>query len=221
MNQDVHRSLISLEEHGIDIAERLIWLIGDIDSDQISGVARQITFLSSRTRFPAEYTDPIKLFLSSPGGDTEYMMLLYDVITTCTADIITIGSGEIASAASLLLVCGDKRYVTENCLVMTHAASVSLEGSDEEVAAAAESILRQSDKYWKLLGRHSNRPASWWYKKSKQSGELWIDAEKLLECGAIDGIIPTSRELDPIPKRRLKAVVREVELELEGEEDDG
>lgn len=219
MKPDVLRYLNELAEQGIDVTSRTLWLTGDIDREECSLTARQIEFLSNPSNFPEEYLEPIKLVIVSPGGDIEQLMFLYDVITTCPAEIVTIGSGEIASAATLLLMCGDRRYITENCLVMTHMAHGAFEGSDDEIAAQAEAISRMSDRYWKLLERHSNRSASWWYKKSKSHGELWIESDKMIELGGVDGVIKPKKELPPISKRRLKPVIREIELELEGDDD--
>jgi ATP-dependent Clp protease protease subunit len=216
----VHPFFEILEDYCIDIENRTIYLVGDIVPEIVESVVHQIQYLSSKTYFKTKYKNPIKLVINSPGGYDDMMLQLYDTLVLCPAPIVTIGTGMVCSAASLILVSGDKRYATPNCMFMTHKGRAHLSGDDDEIQAQAELNKKLSQRYWKLLGRHTKHSAQWWYDRSKGEGELWLDADDMIKRGVIDGIIPSARrELTPLSKRSVKTRVRpEEDLDLDDED---
>jgi len=213
---DLKDRLDILGKYNFDIKERRIYLCGAIggeEDDEYTGyIIEHIHFLNSLNH------DPIQLILNSPGGTDDTLLYLYDAITTSQSEVITIGSGMVCSAASLVLACGDKRYATENCKMMTHKGQVVISGDDDEIHSQSELQTKLTDLYWKLLARHSTKTADQWYSKSKDEGQLWLNAEEMLKWGVIDGIIkPTRRDFTPLPTRKLKRLI--ADLEKEEEED--
>jgi len=210
-----------LGKYNFDIKERRVYLCGAIgaeeDKDEYNGyIVEHIHFLNSLNH------DPIQLIINSPGGTDDILLYMYDAITTSPSEIITIGSGMVCSAASLVLACGDRRYATENCKMMTHKGQVVISGDDDEIHSQAELQKKITDLYWKLLARHSNgkKTADQWYSKSKDEGQLWLNAEDMLKWGVIDGIIkPSRREFSPLPKKKLKRLISDLEKEEETEEE--
>lgn len=219
-NAEIYADIKVLEDNEFDFKERRIYLIGEITSEEIIPTVTQLHFLTSKERFPETYKDPVKLILSSDGGYDDMMMILYDIITTCEAPVVTVGTGHVASAATLILACGDTRHVTENCMVMTHKGKVTIEGDEDEVAAQQEMMAKMSHKYWHLLARHTNKTATEWRAKSKEKGEHWISGEELIEWGVVDSIIKPARRLRKIPKMSKKALERVVHRFEESEDDD-
>lgn len=193
-----------LEEGCLDLKERRIYLVGDIAAGVIESVVQQIHYLSS-PRHCTNFEEPIYLIINSLGGHDDMMLYLYDAIVNCPTDIITIGSGLVCSAATLVLVAGVDRYATENCMFMTHKGHAALAGDEDEISAQAEFNKKISDRYWKLMGRHTKLSGQQWYNRSKSDGEHWLETKGMLLAGVIDGVIaPAKRELDPLPKRRIK-----------------
>lgn len=142
-----------LGKYNFDIKERRIYICGAIgaaEEDEYAGyLVEHLHFLNSLNH------DPIQLILNSPGGTDDILLYLYDAITTSPSEVTTIGSGMVCSAASLVLACGDHRYATENCKMMTHKGSVEISGDDDEIHSQAELQKKLTDLYWKLLARHS------------------------------------------------------------------
>lgn len=81
--------------------------------------------------------DPIRLVITSPGGDLDSTFLLYDTMKLIKSPIITIGR-YCASAAALLLAAGQKRYLLPHAKVMLHKPWGRAEGDsrDWEIQAA-------------------------------------------------------------------------------------
>ncbi|MDY6957703.1 MAG: ATP-dependent Clp protease proteolytic subunit [Halobacteriota archaeon] len=193
-----------LGEHLVDIVNRRIYLVGDIELGVVETVVQHIHYLNSSLHVD-NFNDPITLLVNSVGGHDDMMLYLYDAITLSDAEIVTIGSGTCCSAAALILVSGDRRYCTSNAMFMTHKGKIQLEGDDDEIQAQAEITKKISERYWKLIGRHTNKSAQWWYDKSKGGGELWLDADEMVKYGVVDAIIsPSRRQLVSLSPRKLQ-----------------
>ena len=210
----------NLEEHCVDIPNRIVYLVGDIESGVVESVVQQIRYLASPT-YSDKSNEPITLVVNSVGGHDDMMLYLYDTIIMSEPEIVTIGTGMCCSAAALILVAGDRRHCTQNAMFMTHKGHIQLEGDDDEIQAQAELTKKLSERYWKLIARHTSRSAQWWYNKSKGEGELWLDSDDMLKYGVVDSVLdPPRRELVPLSNRKLKNWIPdddEEELELDDE----
>ena len=71
--------------------------------------------------------DPIKLIITSAGGDLDATFLLYDTIKSMRSPVITIGR-YCASAAAILLAAGSKRYLYPHAKVMLHLPAGQMGG---------------------------------------------------------------------------------------------
>lgn len=188
---------------GVDLQNRTVYLSGPVEDSFIDTCVNSVDYFNSPKHCP-NYQDPITLIINSPGGYVDYMLCLYDKLVTSEAPIHTVGIGQVASAATILLACGDKRSAYENLSYMVHKISLDLSGHDDEVIAGAEATKKLSSKYWYLMERHSNFSAAKWLSLVKKKGEVWLNAQDLLRMGIVDEIIkPTRRELKPLPTRNL------------------
>lgn len=214
--------LLLAHELGVDIQSRIVYLHGEFggECDVVGMTLTNLRFLTSQANFPDTYLNPITLVIDSPGGEDIMMFHLYDFMTTCPAPIYTVGTGEVCSAAALILAAGEKghRSATPNCMYMTHKGKAGLGGDDDEIEAQAALQSLMSDRYWKLLERHTALKASTWFSKSKHKGELWINADTMLEYGVIDSITPTAKEWPPLSTKKLRTKVKEVEPDEDDDE---
>jgi ATP-dependent Clp protease protease subunit len=209
-----------LEEHCLDIKNRVIYLVGDICDAIVEPVVQQINYLASPVHCRLA-DQPIKMIINSLGGHDDMMLYLYDTMVNCPCEIHTVGTGLVCSAATLLLVAGDKSFATENCMFMTHKGKSSLMGDEDEITAQAEFNKKMNDKYWKLMGRHTFLSGQRWYTRSKSAGENWLDVEDMLKAGVIEAVVPSPRDLKPLPARKIKTKIKvEEEVEDEYEEED-
>ncbi len=98
--------------------------------------------------------EPIRLVITSPGGDLDSTFAFYDAMKICKSPIETWGR-YCASAAALLLAAGRKRYLSPHSKVMLHKPWGRHEGDSRD---------------WEIQGLEMKK-----YEKS------FIDA--LLDCG--------------------------------------
>jgi len=131
--------------------------------------------------------DPIKLFITSPGGDLDTTFLFYDVMKRIKSPIITIGD-YCASAAAILLAAGSKRYLSPHAKVMLHLP-VGHMGGD---ARDWDIQHRQMEKYRKAVVDILRECG---VRKSSEEilididRDYWMGAEEAIDYGLADEIM--------------------------------
>lgn len=215
MSKELRESLKGILEQEVDIKNRIVYMVGDIENLVVDSTVKQLLFLASPHYFPDDHAKPIHLILNSVGGEDDAMFYLYDVITNLPTEVYIIGTGIVCSAAVMVLVAGDKRFATPNCFLMSHKGKSTLfDIDDDEIHSVAELSGKLADRYWKILERHTSKTALQWYRKSRNEGQLWLDAEQMLKWGVIDAILePTRRSLGPLSSRRVREVLKDLEDE--------
>jgi len=131
--------------------------------------------------------DPIKLFITSPGGDLDTTFLFYDVMKRIQSPVITIGD-YCASAAAILLAAGSKRYLSPHAKVMLHLPAGQMGGD----ARDWDIQHRQMEKYRKAVVDILRECG---VKKSSEEiltdidRDYWMSAEEAIDYGLADEIL--------------------------------
>ena len=76
---------------------------------------------------------PINLHIKSYGGSLMDTLYIVDLIENLNTPVNTYVDGYSASAASLISVVGDNRYMTENSMILIHQLYTGNEGKYEEL----------------------------------------------------------------------------------------
>ena len=131
--------------------------------------------------------DPIKLFITSLGGDLDTTFLFYDVMKRIKSPIITIGD-YCASAAAILLAAGSKRYLSPHAKVMLHLPAGQMGGD----ARDWDIQHRQMEKYRKAVVDILRECG---VRKSSEEilididRDYWMGAEEAIDYGLADEIM--------------------------------
>ncbi len=91
--------------------------------------------------------DPIKIVITSPGGDLDSAFLFYDTMKMIQSPVITVGR-YCASAAAMLLAAGSKRYLFPHAKVMLHLPS-NYFAKDTAIQLQDMEIIHQETKKYK------------------------------------------------------------------------
>ena len=172
-------------DKGIDLANRRIFLIGDLDDDSVGYAIKALYLMETESD-----TDPCELFINSSGGSITDTLALYDVINTIKCPVHTFAVGQCMSAAPLLLAAGEKgeRWVGENCMFMTHQGSDDIAGKFSDLQSAVKFNI-QLDKIWlRLLAENSKKPLPFWARRSSKGPDFYFGAEEAIEWGIADSI---------------------------------
>ena len=173
-------------ERGLDIDGRILYLFGDIDETMAENIIMGLSYLSKSE-------GPITLMINSQGGSVSDMFAIYDSMLACPNDITTIGIGEVCSAAGLLLVAGDTRLASRNCLFMAHQVSggYNADESLHTVEAQVAATRMCWDRWAKCMAKHTKHTENYWNRElPSKIAELWLPSEKMMQAqhGIIDAI---------------------------------
>jgi ATP-dependent Clp protease protease subunit len=173
-------------DRGLDLDNRVIYVFDDIDEDMAENVIMSLSYLSLTE-------GKITIMINSQGGSVSDMFAIYDAMRACNNEIVTVGIGEVCSAAGLLLVAGDKRLASKNCLFMAHQVSGGY-NADENLNTAEVQIAATRmcwDRWAICMAEHTNHTENYWKRElPTKLSELWLPSEKmaLKKHGIIDGI---------------------------------
>ena len=165
------------------LRDRIIFIRGEFNDDMSDSVVAQLLFLES--------SDPdadIYMYVNSPGGHITSMYAIYDVMQYIKPDIVTVGMGQCASAASFILAAGTKgkRFALPNTEVMIHELSGGTQGKAQDMFNRME----HTKKLWEKMAHHYVDFTGQKLAKIKKdmARDYFMSAEEAKEYGLIDEI---------------------------------
>lgn len=180
LNSD--NTTIFLEE-GVDVDNRIIHLFDDIEQHTVSKVIKGIQLMLVKNK-----EMPINIYINSFGGDVYSGFGLFDFIRSLDVEVHMYVVGTAMSAASIILMSGDYRYMYENSKIMLHSASGGIEGKGFEIINDAEEYKRIHQQMAEIYASRSNVDYKKWMRDLKYEN-LYYRAKEALELGLIDTII--------------------------------
>lgn len=173
------------------LKDRIIFLGTPINDLVSNSIIAQLLYL--------EHSDPEKpiyLYINSPGGSVSAALAIYDTMQFIKPDIITIGIGLVASAASVLLAAGQKgkRYVLPHTEVLLHQVMAGpLEGQAVEIEIAAKQIVKLKQMVNEILAKHTGQPLE--KINTDTDRDFWLSAKEAVEYGLADKVIETRESI--------------------------
>lgn len=109
-----------------DVTRESIYLF----NRQLSDLEKQLRYI--QINFELKDPPPIKLYISSEGGEVFSCFSAIDRIKSCKIPVDTYVEGIAASCATLLSVVGRKRYMNRNSVMLIHSVSSGLWGNYQQ-----------------------------------------------------------------------------------------
>jgi ATP-dependent Clp protease protease subunit len=173
--------------------------ISEMDTDDkftiiISGIINDATCVAACARLlncaRSNPTKTIYIYINSPGGYVSAAFSILSVMDLIENPIITFAMGEICSAAFILFIAGDYRYVSERAIAMSHEPSVGLSGSTSQLKiqnAAMDVVDRQIMEH---ISRCTGKPMKFIQKHLVHKGlDRFMIASELVSYGCADEIV--------------------------------
>jgi ATP-dependent Clp protease protease subunit len=177
------------------LSNRYIWVEDEI-TGSVNEIVKKILWWNADDEdksIPVEQRTPIKIFISSPGGDLYAMLGLVDVIQASSTPVYTINVSMAASAACLLLISGHKRFAFPHSTSLWHAGSAGLEGTMEQVQSASKHFDGLENKLKDFFLSKTKVDVK---KYRRQKDKDWyFDANEQFENGLVDKIITNISEI--------------------------
>jgi ATP-dependent Clp protease protease subunit len=131
--------------------------------------------------------DPIRMVITSMGGDLNIVFLLYDVIKLIKSPVEMLGR-ICVSGAALLLAAGSKRYLSPHAKVMLHLPSGMIEGDIHEWEIQHTEMQKYKEKMVDMLqecGVKADRDTI----LRDVDRDFWLEPEEAISYGLADTVM--------------------------------
>ena len=175
---------------GIEVEENRIFFYCPVGSQEALEMNRLLRRLDIEMEYLSKRLDcravPIHLHIHSPGGSIFAGLSIADTIRSCKTSVYTYVDGSAASAATLISVCGKKRYISKNSFMLVHQPQLEWAGKYDDFM---DEVENQQKMYEKIRGIYLEKTKMDEEKLDELlDHELWLDAEKCVELGLVDTI---------------------------------
>ena len=131
--------------------------------------------------------DPIKLVITSPGGELDSAFLFYDTMRLIKSPIETVGR-YCASAAAMLLAAGSKRYLFPHAKVMLHLPAGQMGGDAKDWEIQHKQMIGYKNKMVDILcecGATKSREEI----LIDMDRDFWLEPKEAILYGLADKVI--------------------------------
>ena len=165
-----------------------LFLTEEVDRESIATLQAELFYLTSKMTPEESESDPITIYINSPGGEVYSCLGLYDVMQLFINQgyvIRTINIGCAASAAAVILLSGSKghRYCLPNSTVMLHQPSGGTYGPVTDMKIAVEEADRLKKIMNNIVRQHAGDEVV-----ELMERDAWISPEEALKFNLIDEI---------------------------------
>ena len=176
---------------GIEVEENRIFFYCSVGSQEALEMNRLLHRLDIEMQYLSKRLDcrpvPIHLHIHSPGGSVFAGLSIADTIRSCKTSVYTYVNGSAASAATLISVCGKKRYISKNSFMLVHQPQLEWAGKFDDFM---DEVENQQKMYEKIRGVYLEQTDMGEKELDELlKHELWLDAEKCVELGLVDIIL--------------------------------
>jgi ATP-dependent protease ClpP protease subunit len=168
-----------------------IYFQNDIDYDSISELNREmremqasLLEMSRSYRIPSP---PIRLHLTTHGGSVHAALSAIDCMRELEVEVHTVVDGYVASAGTLISVCGKKRYMKQNATMLIHELRSEVWGKMSELEEQISNLRKMSDTIRKIYEENTRIPRRDLNKILLR--DIDMDAQTCLNKGLIDEIL--------------------------------
>lgn len=169
---------------------RSVMLSGEINKDLSEKIINQLLILEQE-----DSEKEIKIFINSPGGDVDAGYAIYDMVRFISCPVLMIGTGLVASAASLVLLAvpKEKRIGLPNSTYLIHQPMSGMKGVASDIEIYSKQIERLRIKLDSVIANATGKSVEEVKKDTER--DHWLFSEEALEYGLIDRVVTNRSEI--------------------------
>ena len=173
------------------LSERRVLVFGTIDDKLARDVCARLLTLAS------ESSDPIDVFINSPGGHVESGDTIHDMVRfiDSSAPVRMVGTGWVASAGATIYLGARKehRYALPNTRFMLHQPLGGAQGQATDIAIEAREIVKIRERINRLIAEATGQQ----YEKVAEDTDrnYWMSAAEAVEYGVVGQLIQSLVDL--------------------------
>jgi ATP-dependent Clp protease protease subunit len=175
---------------------RKIMIFGQVTDKLARDVVARILALAD------ESSNPIQIYVHSPGGHVESGDTIYDIIKFISASlpIYMIGTGWVASAGALIYAAGQKklRFCLPNTRFLLHQPTGVMQGPASDIDIEAREIIKMRERLTQIIATETGQSVERVRKDTERNH--WMSAPEAIEYGLVHKIIRSIGELSQTTK---------------------
>jgi len=166
------------------LKDRIIMINGEIEPNMAGIIVSELLYLQSESA-----TDPINLYISSPGGWVTAGNSIISTMKLIKPPVYVTAHGSIASMASVIFSAGEKghRYILPNTRVMLHQVSSGTDGNVQDMRLALQESERLNKLLLKMLAENCGKTPEEMEKITAR--DYWMDENEAVKFGIADKIL--------------------------------
>ena len=168
-----------------------IYFYSEVSRPKVLSLNKSLTRVSNSIKNRSNVLEaediPIKLHICSYGGSVFSGFAAVDYIAGCKVPVHSYIDGCAASAATLMSVVAEKRYIHKNSFMLIHQLSSGMWGNYEALKDSMENCDILMETIRNIYVKHTKIPKKQLNDILKR--DLWFDAETCLKYWLIDEII--------------------------------
>lgn len=169
-------------DYGVHYEQRTILINGTINYNFVRLVDAALT------EFELEPDRPVTIRINSSGGGLYEAFAIVGRITSSPCHIITEGYGQVMSAATIILACGDERRMSKYTWFMWHEVAAGYEGKVTELKGEIKQLQQEHEQFLRMITEFSNKPLKYWKAKGVED-DFFMNAKQCKAVGLIEEII--------------------------------
>jgi ATP-dependent protease ClpP protease subunit len=189
------RKLVQVENELIYRIGNEVHFTSEINKNTIELLIKLITEIIYENKKSSNFSESEKLTITyivdSPGGCVTSILKFVDFINLTKeknpdVEFVSIATGLIASAATIMCIVADKRYMTKNAHAMIHELSAGKSGKYTHIVSHTDFLTKLHTALLNIYVKRSGRKDE--DLEDLLADETWFSAQQYLEYGFIDQI---------------------------------
>lgn len=166
--------------------ERVVFFSGEVEEHMTNILVAQLLFLEAENP-----TEPINMYIKSPGGSVYDGLAVYDVMQYIKCPVHTYVTGWAASMGSFIAQAGEPghRYLLPRAMTMIHQPSSGTRGKVTDMEIDLRESVRLKNEMTELYVKHNSRGVTYNQFRELLDRDKWLTAPEALELGLADHIV--------------------------------
>lgn len=141
---------------------------------------------------------PVNVRLNSPGGDVFDGVAIHSLLARHPGLVTVYVDGLAASAASFIMLAGDRIVSARNAFVMIHDAMTGPYGNADTLRQTADLLDKVSENIADMYAERAGEDVEYWRAAMTVNGEdgTWYTGQEALELGLVDELTEVKDEQD-------------------------
>lgn len=141
---------------------------------------------------------PVNVRINSGGGDVFDGVAIHSLLARHPGTVTTYVDGLAASAASFIMLAGERVVASRNSMVMIHDAMTGVFGAKARLLRAVDLLDKVSVNIADMYAEKAGEDVDHWRAKMEENGEdgVWYTGTEALDAGLVDDITGDDDEED-------------------------